>query len=389
MTFEEIADALGARVATLQPETYTGDDAAELAEVGARITKLGETMTMLLARRAASTGAWRARSSAASVEQWLAAVSGASEGAAREALVTASRLDALPQTADAVRAGALSIGQAAHVTAAAAIDPDAEAHLLDVASKCGLRGLREEKERVIAASTDEARAHEIAVRERHLRTCTRGLATHGSFSGPSEQVAGILAALEPLRRQAFEHARSKGKHESQDAYRFDALAALAAHTGPAADGKATAPVTRLRVGLSRLLGEDPIPGEEMCEIPGVGPVPVVVARRALPHGLFELVISDGVDVRTVVSSTRHVPKALKIAIEERDQGRCKIRDCDRTLGIERHHVLPFGPNGITSYEVLGDVCPDHHDLITYKSYAVIDNNDGTWSLRAPPSTNAA
>jgi hypothetical protein len=105
--------------------------------------------------------------------------------------------------------------------------------------------------------------------------------------------------------------------------------------------------------------------------------------------LLELVISDGVDVQTVVSTTRYVPKALKIAIEVRDGGRCKIRDCDHTRAIERHHTLGFAEHRITTYKVLGGVCPDHHDLISHRGYEVIENTDGTWSLRAPPNTNAA
>ena len=127
---------------------------------------------------------------------------------------------------------------------------------------------------------------------------------------------------------------------------------------------------------------------EVCEIPGVGPVPVSVARQALSHGLLELVITDGVDVQTVVSTTRHVPSALKIAIAERDQ-RCKVRGCDRTDRLERHHTTRYADGGLTTYEVLGNVCPDHHDLVTYQHHDVVVNDDGSWSLRAPPDEAAA
>ena len=389
MKLEQIADAAGRFAAEFDPACWSGDDAARLAEVAASGERFFATIKVLAARRAAATGCWARASGAASAEQWLATISGSTEGAARGQLMTASRLDALPATADAMRAGRLSVGQAVQVTSAAAVDPNAEQHLLDVADRSGMRELRAEKERVIAAATDEARSHELAVRERHLRTWTRGLATHGSFSGPTEQVAAVLDTLAPLERKRFETARANGQHESRDAYRFDALVALATEGTVPSGAKRAEPVVRIRVGLSRLLGQDPAPGEEICEIPGVGPVPSAHAREVLSHGLLELVITDGVDVQTVVSTTRHVPKALKIAIEERDQGRCKIRDCDRTRGIERHHVEAFAPNGVTSYRVLGDVCPDHHDLITYRGYTIIANDDGSWSLRAPPNEAAA
>ena len=97
------------------------------------------------------------------------------------------------------------------------------------------------------------------------------------------------------------------------------------------------------------------PGE-VCEIPGVGPVPVAHAREVLSHGLLQLVITDGTDVQTVVSNTRHVPKALKIAIDERDQ-RCKVRGCDCTEHLERHHVDDYANSHDTSYKNVGKRLP--------------------------------
>jgi hypothetical protein len=126
----------------------------------------------------------------------------------------------------------------------------------------------------------------------------------------------------------------------------------------------------------------------VCEIPGVGPVPVAHAERVLSHGLLQLVITDGVDVQTVISNTRHVPTALKIAIAERDQT-CKVRGCDATHRLERHHTLEFEHSHRTTYRELGNLCPRHHDLVTYRDHAIEDHHDGTWSLRAPPGEAAA
>jgi hypothetical protein len=143
----------------------------------------------------------------------------------------------------------------------------------------------------------------------------------------------------------------------------------------------------VRVDLPALLAGQTSPGE-VCEIPGVGPVPVAHAREVLSNGLLELVITDGVDVRTVVSKTRHVPEALKVAIAERDE-RCRVRGCDRTHDLERHHVKPFAEHRLTTYELLGMLCGAHHDLVSYHDHEVVDHRDGTWSLRAPPDANAA
>ena len=253
---EEVRDLARDAVAVLDPARLEGRDAARLAEAAAEGAKLLSAASVLLAKRAADTDAWRHRSHAASVEQWLAEASGCTEGAAREALHTAQRVERLPTTAEHLRSGGLSV-----------------------------------------------------------------------------------------------HA------------------------------------VRVRVDLPALLRGRTEPGE-LCEIPGVGPVPVAHAEQVLSHGLLQLVITDGVDVQTVISNTRHVPAALKIAIAERDRT-CKVRGCDHDRALERHHTHEFSESKRTTYRELGNLCPQHHDLVTHRGHQIIDHHDGTWDLRAPPPEAAA
>ncbi|MCJ7438927.1 MAG: hypothetical protein MUP97_14345, partial [Acidimicrobiia bacterium] len=120
------------------------------------------------------------------------------------------------------------------------------------------------------------------------------------------------------------------------------------------DGRdAARPAVRVRVDLPSLLRGRTEAGE-ICEIPGVGPVGVSHAREVLSHGLLQLVITDGVDVQTVVSNTRHVPTASKIAIAERDRT-CKIRGCDCNQMLERHHTLDFEKSHRPTYKELGNL----------------------------------
>jgi hypothetical protein len=379
---ERITADLDELARDLEPECCSGADAARLTEVAAKAARLSETVKMLYAHRAAQTNGWRRTSRAATVEQWLAETSGCTEGVARETLVTAQRLDELPATAERLRSGGLSLAQAAHVSAGATADPGAEQRLLRTAKRSGMRELRAEKERVVAAATDEFEAHRRAKRERHLRTWTSGFATHGSFSGPTEDVAQILTALEPLTKARFDEARTVGERESHDAYRFDALVTAVTSTHAASVGtKAQSGTACVLVDLHSLLDGETTPGGT-CEIPGVGPVPVAHARRVLSHGLLQLVITDGVDVQTVVSNTRHVPKALKIAIAVRDRT-CKIRGCDCDRMLERHHTHPYEKSHRTTYKEIGNLCPKHHDLVTHRGYTTTENRDGTWDLHAP------
>jgi hypothetical protein len=381
---ERIAHDLREAVAGLDPACLAGRDAARLTEVAAEGEKLFGAAKALLAKRAVDTNAWRSRSHAASPGQWLAEVTGSSEGAARETFATATRLSELPNTEAKLRSGELSLQQAAHVTAGAAADPAAERRLLATARRSGMRELRAEKERVIAATCDEVEARRRAKRERHLRTFTEGYATRGTFSGPTEEVAKLLHALEPLEQARFEAARRSGEHEAREAYRFDAMLDLAERRPATTNSN---PAGTVIVDLGSLLDGKVRPGKT-CEIPGVGPVPVAHAREVLSHGLLQLVITDGVDVQTVVSPTRHAPKALKIAIAVRDRT-CKIRGCDRTVGLHRHHTEPYGTTHHTTYAELGNVCDQHHHLIHDRCHTIEDHRDGTWSLRAPPGEAAA
>jgi hypothetical protein len=376
---EEVRDLAREIVGVLDPARLDGRDAARLAKAAAEGAKLLDAATALLAKRAADTNAWRHGSRAASAEQWLAETSGWTEGAAREALHTVQRLDELPSTAEHLRAGELSLAQASHVTAGAIADPVAEQRLLRTAKHAGMRELRAEKDRVIAAATDEAEALARARRDRHLRTWTDGFATKGTFSGPTEDVAKLLHVLDPLTRARFDEARRDGMRESRDAYRFDAMVQLA-ETGTRAK-KPQPHAVRVRVDLPALVRGRTEPGET-CEIPGVGPIPVDHAREVLTHGLLQLVITDGVDVQTVVSNTRHVPAALKIAIAERDRT-CKIRGCDHDRHLERHHTLDYAKSKRTTYRELGNLCPRHHDLVTHRGHEIVDHHDGTWGVRAP------
>jgi hypothetical protein len=207
------------------------------------------------------------------------------------------------------------------------------------------------------------------------------MATHGSFSGPTEDVDVLLRALQPFEQDRFDQAR---KHEdtpreTYDARYFDALIDFARNQG--STGSAGPPVARIRVDLSALLAGHTSRGE-VCEIPGVGPVPVEHARKILSRGLLELVITDGVDVQTVVSKTRHVPEPLKVAVDERDQ-RCKVRGCDTTHGLERHHTLAVAEHQLTAYELIGSICRHHHDQVTHRGHTITDHHDGTWTLRPP------
>jgi hypothetical protein len=107
-----------------------------------------------------------------------------------------------------------------------------------------------------------------------------------------------------------------------------------------------------------------------------------LAREILGKALLELVIKRGTDVTTVVSDSRYVRKALRIALEERDPT-CVVPNCDRSDPLERDHwQVDFGKDGPTSLDNLARLCPWHHDQKTHKGW-VLEGGPGQWKFYKP------
>ncbi len=286
---EEIADELRDAVATLDAPTHSSRDAARLTKVAAEGERLFAAAKVLLARRAVDGNGWRNGNDAIVPEQWFAGCLGLLGVRSTRALKTGERLaGSARHRAEAARRISLAARRRRSYRRRRRRPQRGSATFCASPTRARCAGCVQVKERVVTAAMDETEARRRAHRDRNLRTWTRGLSTHGSFQGPTEEVAVLLAAIEPLKRQAFTAARKADEHDTPDAYRYDALIELGRRAMHVADTPITdaVPVTRLRVGLGRLLDHETIPGEEVCEIPGVGPVPVAHARKVLPHGLW-------------------------------------------------------------------------------------------------------
>src|SRR6202040_1765013 len=70
-----------------------------------------------------------------------------------------------------------------------------------------------------------------------------------------------------------------------------------------------------------------VAGEELCEISGVGPVPVGVARQLLGEAVLELVITRGLDVLNVTHLGRGPSAAQRIALLWGSPG-CTVQGCN-------------------------------------------------------------
>lgn len=390
---ERVRDEVAGFARDLDPACLTTADAARLLRQVVAVERQLAAVKLRLAHRAEEAAEWKAKGFR-SPEEWLASVNGTGLGPATRMFATARHLEALPTTAEALAAGDVSPEQAAEVAHAAAIDPTAENHLLDVARRDGLPGVRREAERVKAAALDDTERHARIHRNRHLRRRTGGDGSFQFFGQTTADVgAAIWTALTKEANRIFAQARTAGRRDPADAYMLDALASLllgAQHNTP--DTPDTAGPTRppARPDRTIFVRADLAPIDrghtesgEICEVVGGGPVPPALVRSWLPEADLRLLYMSGTDVQRVVHLGRTVTEAQRTALYERAQFRCENAGCPVTHGLEIDHLTEWRLTRHTTLDELLLLCSHHHDLKTYKSYTV-SGPPGHRKLIPPP-----
>jgi hypothetical protein len=103
-----------------------------------------------------------------------------------------------------------------------------------------------------------------------------------------------------------------------------------------------------------------VQGGELCEISGVGPVPVSVAKGLLGEAIVKLVITTGVDVANVTYLGRGPTAAQKAALLWMNPT-CAVQGCYRAR-VEWDHREPWAQTKHTRLDELNPLCSFHHDL---------------------------
>lgn len=374
-----IACAVRAFTAGFDPSALDGSEARESVRCLAEIERVAGAAKVLATARLIETRAGPGDDSFRDVDAWLASLSGTSVGAARGVVETARHVQKLPDTADALRAGTLSPAQASAIATAAHADPHAEDRLLAMAPTSGLKGLRSECDRVVAAVSGRQREIDAYERVRTNRSLRRRSLPDGSHvleaRGPADRIAQVLAALEPFERDLFETARRNKQIEHPEATAFDALVALSEGSARGDDAVGAGDTARVGRRGGRPLATVVLHVSkdayergwtergEICEIEGTGPVPVGVARRLAADSILKAVVTDGVDVTRVAHLGRSIPAHLRTAVETRDSV-CVIAGCEVDRHLEIDHNVPHALGGPTSLANLARPCHYHHDLKT-------------------------
>ncbi len=387
---QALARWLAAGLDELDMDCLSGADADALTGAFDEVVRICSAGRLAAARRATSCNVWRLDGRHRSPGQWLAERTGVPVGEAQRQLATAQHLEALPEAAGAFRRGELSPDQAEQVAKAAADDPSSEHDLLEVARRKSLRDLKAAARQVrnrAAAADDAARAERLQQRRRAwFAVDDEGMGVL-SAQLPPEQMARLRRAVEAEAAQVSAAARCDGRHETTGACQADALLALVERGASGGNGgRVLRPRMLIRADLSALQRGFATDGE-VCDIPGCGEIPVATARRLLGDALLALVITDGVDIRTVCSVRRHVPVALDLALRWRD-ATCVVPGCGQAVGLERDHwSTDFGKGGPTELANPTLLCRQHHRQKTYNGYRLA-GGPGQWRWTSPAEVGA-
>ncbi len=382
-------------LASFDPARITGPDAARLAALFTEGTNLFSSGLALAADRAAKAEIHRATGHRSSAE-WLAEMSGGTQHQARELLEVGAAVSDQPALDEALRAGKLPLGRAVLVAETVKLDPTAGDELVAAATRESRRGLRDACDRAKArarSKEDEARRAARVHAARSLRFWVDRHDGSMHVEGLLDALAGaqLKASLEARARRIFEEARREGRHELPEAYLADALVESVLRGDAGADGEGaggrstTSASVHIRVDLAVLRHAqgalDEAPPDGICEIAGVGPVPLATVEELLGEAVTHLLVTDGVDVTTVCGVGRHVPNSVRQALIERDRT-CVVPGCDATNNLEMDHwQVDFAKGGLTTLANLARLCARHHDMKSRGRFT-LRGGPGRWEWTA-------
>lgn len=358
-------------VERLDPQSLRPDESKELFDkfvVFERVAAAGKSLTGL---SVADSRAWWTHKSPA---HFMADKSKCSVGHAAHMLNTVEDMKHLPATDKAFRRGALTELQAMEVVSAAMMDNASQEELLEYAELESLANLRRQASRVRAAAMSQEQKHQRAFKHRHLR---HWIDIEGCFrlDLASTPAAGavLLACLQQFFQDISRAAAKEGIKERSEAHMADALVAMAEHSRSIPKGSVRpgpSAVVHLRMDYAAL-ERGHLESGEICEVPGVGPIPLEEARALLADSYRVGVLMDGQHIMSVKGLGHSIPDRLRRAVYERDDYRCVVPGCctDYT-GHQIDHVKPVARGGPTKIYNLALLCVWHHGLKTHHCYTL-------------------
>jgi hypothetical protein len=376
---KQVEVLLGEVMKDFEPEVVDSDYARDLLQSFTKIERVAATGKAMTAKRVADSGSWRADGDR-SAAHWMARSTGVPVGEAVGVLETAERVANLPGVDEAMRAGKLSQAQAREVSEAAKADPSSESGLLKLAQEESVEQLRKECSRVKAAALPDEKAHHEGVR---LRRRFRHWTTNGEFRFEGlttvDEGAKLLAGMRETKTRLVREAKKQGRREPDEASAVDALVVMAEHMRDCGERpQRMGPGTLVHVTVSHeALTRGHVEGGEVCEIPGVGPIPVATAEALASDAIIAGLLYKGTDVTKVCHFGRTINATLRTALIARDPV-CVVPGCDVSEGLEIDHNKPVTEHGPTSLKNTQRGCNHHHYLKTHKGFGWADETKTKW-----------
>jgi hypothetical protein len=376
MVLGAIRDELAELAAGFDPAVASAETCAKVLADAVAIEKLVGTVKALAAARVAETDLWRGEGDRSAAHH-LARHSGTSVRDANETITAGKQLGAAPALDKAARAGDLSTAQAAAIADAVGVaGAQVAERLVTLARRVPLAELREECLRTKAAACDVGETHRKVKAARRLRTWIDGeggwnLAVRDTVDAGAE----IMAVLDKLRDKRFRSAHRDGRTEPSEAYGADALLDMARRAAGSGGGEVK-PLrdTKIivRVDWDALVRGWPIDGE-VCDIPGLGPVPVSVVRAMIETGdvFLSVVVTRGHDVHTVAHLGR-APTAYQQTGLDWLQPTCIVETCHSPARLQIDHRHDWATTKVTLLRWLDRLCTHHHDLKTRNNWMLVD-----------------
>ena len=440
---------LSSLVAELEPGRLGGADARELYGAFTRVERLSMAAKTLLAPRIDESGIWK-EDGHRDASALLAAVEGVPTGQARSTLELGQRLEELPGTEEAVRAGRLSRQKAAELAGAASLDPATEDTLLKGAEDEPFFTFRDRcrRARAAASQVDPMAAVRKAHKERSFTSWNDPDGTfHYKGSDTPDRGARIQATIDAAAAAIRKEAKRAGTDEATEPHRAlcaDAFFALCTRSATGTGGGGSGarrdagagvgevdfdadPEVEIEAGendgddraatdngsrpgpldLAAIVNRPPtcalsilvdlealirgtVEIDERCEIVGVGPIPVPLARSMLTDSFLKFLIMDGEEIHSVSHMGRTINARLRTAIAYRDQARCVVPGCGARHRLEFDHVNPVNNLGPTELDNLALLCHFHHHLKTDQGWELIreegpDRDHPHWRFEPAPA----
>ena len=334
MQVTHIADAITSLEkanAELEPELLNAAGARKMLELYARAKKLASFGETVIARKVDDAAA-------------LARATGTSVGKARQTVETAKALQGAQLVSEAFAGGDISLDQATEIARAEKAQPGSATELLSVANEESFQVLREKSRKVVL----EAEQHRgLGERQREARTARHYTDELGMVKIEAtvlpELGAAIVNRAEAEAKRLHRAAKAEGRAEPYDRHLCDAFAKMLA--GSEVKGHHQRADVMILVSYEVAeRGWTDVRENEVCKIPGLGPVGPQRAKEIAENAFLSGVFFDGKDLRQIKSFTRNWPadvaRVLNLGKPPEFDG-LKCVDCGNRFHIENDHVEPY------------------------------------------------